>query len=406
MGRVREKGSQSQVQDKMGRFFSYYLGSLYYESEVLSSKYYPSYVRTVDEVHPNHPWDGGPFDSRSISTSFSDQGCPLGGTFYYHPVLNRWVTSGYAFQGTYRLDPKWSSGVPSSCMSLATARGPEAWNKFKPGKPDVGLAQFIAELKDIANMKMDFKYAHNFLRGMKKQGKNYLAAQFGWKPFVQDLRSLYSSIRKIDNRIAQLRKLNGQWHRRGGTLFIDESNSSSSGTDNIISPGNYLTSKGWSVDTKSTTRCWFQGSFRYFIPGLDDPKWGRLKAIQELWDLSITPELLWELMPWSWLADWFGDVGNIISNFQSQISDQVTARYAYVMYQTDTETKWKADAINRYTSTYNVVQYNPVHCEAVFRQTAKTRAEASPFGFGIDIGNLSWSQMSILAALGLSKMKT
>lgn len=404
MGRVRSQGTEKTCQDVLGEMFTYYMGSKYTSSVIKSSPYYPSYKTTVDEIHPRYPFEGGPFDSRSLSASFMDQDCPLGGTFYFHPVLNRWVTTGTPYTGKYRLQPKWITSPPASQAATCASYGPQAWNKFKPGKPDVGLAQFIAELKDISGLKMQFlQFSQGLRKFLKGGGQNYLAVQFGWRPFINDLKDWWSSIRQIDKRIAALRKLNGQWHRRGGTLFEDSSTSTSSGTDNIITPGNYLTAKGWKVDTESINKCWFKGSFRYFIPGLDDPRWGKLRAISELWDLSITPELVWELLPWSWLVDWFANVGTVISNWQSQISDQVVGRYAYVMYSTNQRVTWRADAINRYTCTYNRVQYNPVHCEALFRVTTKSRAEASPFGFGLTTGGLNAFQLSILAALGLSK---
>lgn len=403
MGRVRQMGQYGTLQDRLGELFTYSMGVQATSSTVVSPPYRPSYKITADELHPNAPLSGGPFDSRSISTSFMDQNCPLGGVFYYHPVLKRLVTSGTPYRGIYRLAPKWIEECPASLMTQCEGYGPEAWNKFKPGRPDVGIAQFIAELKDIKGMVLDFRKYVDFVRNMRRIGKNYLAIQFGWRPFLHDLWDWYQSIRKIDQRIAKLRKLNGQWHRRGGTLFRDEDTTSKTGTDNIITPGNWLTAKGWTVDTTTSTRCWFKGSFRYYIPGLDDPKWGRLRAHQEIWDLYITPELLWELFPWSWLADWFSNVGPIISNLSSQLLDNVAARYAYVMLQTTKDVIWRCDAINRYTSEYNKPKTNPVHCEAHFKLEQKTRAEASPFGFNLTWEGLSPYQMSILTALGISR---
>lgn len=107
----------------------------------------------------------------------------------------------------------------------------------------------------------------------------------------------------------------------------------------------------------------------------------------------------WEIMPWSWLADWFSDSGDFLRNITYLASDNLVLRYGYVMH--------------TFSETRNIVQRNitpkplwfgipeTMTQQCVF--TIKTRHRATPYGFGLDVEAFSPRQWAILAALGLTK---
>lgn len=418
--RTRRQHSGS-VTTKLGNLISIDQGVLIQNSPIYAAPYVPSMKVTSDELHKNYPYSGGPFSSSHTSVSYTDGYCKMGsdgnGSIYPHPL------TAYYYEGRLRVAGGAAPTLLPDQQSATASYGSRAWNKFKPGKPVVSLGQTLAELRDtphaVKRMLMSFKQAYKSRRRsvnpgpLSTGGGAYLAWSFGWKPFLKDLTDWMDSIQKLDSQIAQLRRDNGKRIRRGGKLF-STTNSSTVNTGLATYGGlaGYYSVLFAKRETIETEKVWFRGSFRYYIPGLDDPKWGRLRAIRRLWGLEMTPDLVYELMPWSWLVDWFADVGSLVSNLTSQINDNLVADYAYLMRSTEKKVTSDLGILATlwigYMSagTYGVrVERKPCFSTCVYTQTTKTRVAASPFGFGLDLSALSPYQISILSALGLSRLR-
>lgn len=392
MSRVRTKGGNvvadllgNRISDTYGqRVISPVTHSCVHSSEVCS-----------DEIHKNYPYEGGPFGLQRVQTSFSDGD----GWFGTQRKLTSYRMDNY-YIGSMRCSHA-SAALPSPDTGCADF-GAAAWDKFKPAQPDVSLAQFFGELGGLKDM------IPKKLKTFRDLGSNYLAIEFGWKPFLSDIRNWYQSLIEIDKRVSQLRRDNGRWIRRGGIVKHDsDSGQLSINASNQITP--------WDPNAKSyyakrtftyEERVWFSAAFRYYIPGLDSQEWGKLRAIQELWDLKITPEAVYNLIPFSWLVDWHSNLGSVISNLQASINDHLVAKYAYVMRhkKTTTETHAGASVMQRIqatpTSPYET-KWIPVSCSSSVTVETKARAVANPFGFNVFLPDYSAWQKSILLALGL-----
>jgi hypothetical protein len=111
---------------------------------------------------------------------------------------------------------------------------------------------------------------------------------------------------------------------------------------------------------------------------------------------DVTPEVLWELTPWSWAIDWFSNTGDVISNIASFTTDGLVMHHGYVMEETIVRHIYDTVGYRNYNGPLNVT---PVE----YVTHTKQRVQANPFGFGISWDGLSPFQISIAAALGLSK---
>jgi hypothetical protein len=149
---------------------------------------------------------------------------------------------------------------------------------------------------------------------------------------------------------------------------------------------------------------WFSGSFTYYVPEAGQGFFQDLSRFEalanKLLGTRFTPEVLWELAPWSWLIDWFFGVQNNISvatRFQSDglvlnygylmVRDRVTVNHLFdVVYRKDQAT------LNARKSAFERVTYD-----------RKRRVKSTPFGFGLNPGDFTARQWSILAALGMTK---
>lgn len=384
--RTRTRGIDGTKSDHVGDQILYVARNEYLRTPLYSGLYYRDYEVTKDEVHPNFPKEGGPFDSRKISTSFNDSSYLTTGNVYW---------SGYLTKSVRRAQPISYGTLPPSNLNSAASSGPDGWNRFRPARPHVNLAQAIAELRDFTSL---FKFK---LKKFKNLGEDYLNVQFGWMPFLSDIRRTIQTYKRLDEHMARLKKYNGKWQRRGGTLAEDSDTEVSDFT--AVAPSNGLTNIKGSRTRTTTSKLWFSGAFRYYIPGLQEGNWGKFRTMSHLYGLDITPALVWELTPFSWLADWSSNIGSVISNFSAMSYDHLAAKYAYCMLHTTTVDKYHASFDWSNNIFDQGLSQGSGSCSAKITMDSKARAVASPFGFNFEMEDLNSFQISILGALGIAR---
>jgi len=309
------------------------------------------------------------------------------------------------------------------------AYGPEAWNKFKPRTQAFDAMQFLFDdVKDLPQQlattaelmrnsytgflsrsasRSERRAARNLVLMPGSLANQYLNYEFGWAPFIGDLQKLHRAYSEMNKRMAQLRRDNNRWiHRGGSVLDIRERSPVTTVSDfaGVVYPpltsdyyspgpgGAYVTSHLYTETEKSV---WFSGNFKYHVPGFTSPKthadaYETMGELVHYYGLGISPQVIWELTPWTWLVDWFSNVGENVSNLSSMLTDQLVSREAYVMCHS------KVRVVNDSTIYLNG---GPVKCFWYQNVETKKRTQASPFGFGLTGDDLSARQLAILASL-------
>jgi hypothetical protein len=332
--------------------------------------------------------------------------------------LNRSVTGDIiaypAYAPTGWVPRSWWS-VESSLDSLPVriGKGATAISRCRPAKPHASMATAVAEMyregipKTLKEMR-DVKEAVSSFRGMSKSDKGkeipsrYLEYQFGWKPLASDIQKSARAILEADRILEDLRRNSGKRIRRRYS-FPTESSSVEIRRDNtrpwpnpdpyvLQQAGNYVVTK---TDTKKT---WFSGEFVYTFPGADAgiPR-QIVHGARQLLGVDLTPETVWNIAPWTWLADWFANVGDVVSNFTAIGFDGLIVRYGYLMQ----EAERVYDHAHYGVSTPSGYIASTIHGKAVY--TAKSRIVASPYGFGLTFDSLSPRQIAILTSIGITR---
>lgn len=238
---------------------------------------------------------------------------------------------------------------------------------------------------------------------------HWLNFQFGWKPFVKDLVSFFEAYTSFQSLLNKAKKENGKWQRRGGSTFpmsskrtIDYITTGTGGFDPLY-VGGVVRSGTYQLSVVQTETVWFEGRFKYWIPDLENNDYAieRVLNFLRVYGLRLNPLLIWNLTPWSWLADWIGNVGDNISNLCSVSTDNLVAKHAYIMKTTDLHLKMQ---VRIGLCSYPNVVDRYVGAEWNRHAVIKTRRHASPFGFSTVWPNLSARQWSILAALGAMRL--
>lgn len=116
----------------------------------------------------------------------------------------------------------------------------------------------------------------------------------------------------------------------------------------------------------------------------------------------ITARELYNAIPWSWLADYFTDLGHFVTATSPGVADRLVADYAYLM----SHVQWKAttERTQEVRTSSNGSSKTRIASSAKTVRTIKMRVRASPFGFGLSQNDLTPHQASILGALGISRI--
>jgi len=153
----------------------------------------------------------------------------------------------------------------------------------------------------------------------------------------------------------------------------------------------------WTVTTRSKS---FSGAYVYYVnkgSDADDRVARYAQFARKLLGIRLDPEVLWNLSPWSWLADWQWNIGDILSNASALGTDSLVIKYGYLMRRTESTRTRMLDGI----STYYDGPIGPVISR--FGAERKERIKATPYGFGANTSAFSPKQWSILAALGMCR---
>lgn len=384
---------------------------------------------TVSEGHAFHSAKGrkgkedlgGPFyTSRSYVKSGVTQDVLYrevkgsGGTTTYQsvgPVLPTTAPAFFTGGGTQSnpYKPKFPATQESSTAAL-NQLGATAIANCEPTKSAANVTTFLGELlKDGLPSLVGASLWKDKTDAARKAGSEYLNVQFGWQPLVSDIRKFADAVKHADTILDQYERDAGQVVRRRFSFpTTKEVITNLAGVNNV----NATTLDGNAYFVKTPTgnvrvvreierRRWFSGAFTYYIPSDYDSR-SQLRKYALLADkligLELTPETIWNLAPWSWAIDWFSNAGDVLHNISAFATGGLVMRYGYMMEHTTV-----TDTISLTPASLVPEAAGCTVGPLVFVTETKRRIKANPFGFGVSWDGLSSFQLSILAALGMTR---
>jgi hypothetical protein len=193
----------------------------------------------------------------------------------------------------------WSATSAPAVIANATVNTLLA--RSNPSKPHVSLPNFFAELGDIPRLIKD--------RGgslLKKQAKGNLNLEFGWNLLFSDLIKLNTFGKAVDRRIDHLSHM----YKRGGSHALGGGAGNISNVrDNPVSLTPYTVVRNHVGHSHTwISYSWIPvGDLRDSYPTYDGY---RAKVLRDMLGLYPNVGILWDAIPWSWLIDWFSDIGD------------------------------------------------------------------------------------------------
>lgn len=299
-----------------------------------------------------------------------------------------------------------------SDVSVINAHGSSAIAAVLPTNPVAGVAVTLGELHEGFPRLMGSLL---FKRGIKKilQGSadEFLNFEFGVKPLINDLLKWASAYSKADKLWDQFLRDSGKRVRRRYTFPKSIETLSSD-----VTPGQPAFGVGieaepslwqggsnafdlFSEVTLERNR-WFSGAFTYFAEMNPSQRkgWKDIRRrLDYLYSTEITPEVIWNLAPWSWAADWLANTGDIIHNVSMFAQDGLVMPYGYMMELSVKKATYRMRDVTP-------LGYNIPDLTQVLTHTVKYRSRATPYGFGLLEDSFTPRQLAIIASLGLSRL--
>jgi len=280
--------------------------------------------------------------------------------------------------------------------------GTFAINQCRPTTPAVDLATSVAELISEGGMFFRLPGSSDSLAG------EWLNYNLAISPTIATVKDLHSAMKKQDDIIAQYERDAGRLVRRQYAPDFWHEKSSERGSYSQLplswDPGNlgavnYVSDYGtMTYSMNFTKKRWFSGAFTYPRP---EAGWRRtLAEFDRVYGIIPGPDTLWELMPYSFVADYFANMGDVLANASSFAADGLVMPYGYIMQQKifAADVEW-VGPVRDHLNINRTVKLG-AHIEVDVRQ----RRAATPFGFGFSWGSVTPRQLSIVAALGLSRV--
>jgi len=294
--------------------------------------------------------------------------------------------------------------------AAARFKAPHAIQASNPSKPESDLLVAVVDtVKDGLPHIVGSTLWRDKALTAKHAGSEYLNVEFGWKPLIKDIKDFARVVLHSSQYVEQYERGSGKRQRKG-YKFPSEDETTYSGETPFV-PTTPINTSVWvpavMKDTVRTeTKVWFEGAFRYYLAPSGISRYVQLAS--KLYGVSLTPDKLWELAPWTWALDWFGNIGDVIANISLLGPDATAMEWGYMMSS-------RVKTTHRTQPTTGVTLWAPIegHPDAsgktvdfrvVETVSSKLRIQASPYSFAVAPAALTVKQSAILVALGLSHM--
>ena len=416
----------------------------------------------ADNLHPGPPFrEGGPFRLLRLEYTTPYFGVFGKGVYVRADRLQRYVGGfappGNSYFGGTAISDYGALFAPNSPMfSDLSPWSSEAWQKCKPKLEKASLGVAIAEIRDLPRMlKTSAKEfadawrltqraagftgdARKVMMTPQRAADSFLNQQFGWVPFLSDVRKFNDVLQNSRRYIDQISDQNGKWVKHHAVLVgvknehdsLRDPNSKSQGPDEsavfytsdtvefILNSGTgqvldpilgthwsqyFSVEPTWEVIERTERLVTAVGSFQYYRPEFDrslaefNSAWNNMIRNLTIHGVRVSPSNIYKATPWTWAVDWISDVGEHVAYLDDIILDSLVAKYFYLM-QHKVITRTFRQILPFYSGAV-VLQFNRVI------ETKQREEAGSPYDFNLSWEDLTPRQLLIAAALGISRKR-
>jgi hypothetical protein len=292
------------------------------------------------------------------------------------------------------------SPIDASADSISSQDFDTLKARTNPSRPVVTPLTLIQDLVDIPRQLKDVgRLLKKGTKGLnlKEISNQNLGIQFGWLPLIDDAKNLLDLQLHIAKRSMEIDRL---YQKSGLKRRIQLSENSIEATQtNLTLVGDSASGSVFAdairhqVTTKWGTVRWVPTALP---PGVTESDIRSIRSVRRIVS-GLTPDGLlkgaWDVIPWTWLTDWFVDVGSYMGAHSNFVP--ATASHCCVMRKTETATY-----IKPLPSTSAWVSFEPCSC---YVTTKERNVVSAPFAVSIPFVGIR--RLSILSSLFVQRFK-
>ncbi len=204
-----------------------------------------------------------------------------------------------------------------------TAAITNAAARKNPSGPSVDVPVFLSELRDLPHMAKE-AFASRSKKKPPTQGHNsVLEWNFGWEQLYRDIVELFNFTKHVDSKVATFKQLASKGWCSSGPVNIWSDSAEATGSL-VTFHSTEGTVQGY-YHTRTIGRRW--GSARWIVQDPNTfPRTAKDQAalagqIVHGWRLS--PATVWQALPWSWLVDYFVNIGDYLEATRNTIGAEL-----------------------------------------------------------------------------------
>jgi len=305
-------------------------------------------------------------------------------------------------------------GLPTPQLSNNSAMA-KCLALTNPSRPHIDVPNFIGELKDMPKMLKEVGRLQSWISKASKDGrklgrirdliqadfpllasKGFISWNFGWAPLFSDLSKMLGFTAAADKRFAEIRSFaKGTSLHRRQDVWTERAYS---GPHDVYTPVAYGANLRhlFLVETegKQWATCKWYPQDHESLPQ-DSTQQRKLAEKLVRGTAQIGLSTAWNLMPWSWLIDWFSNTGDRIAATRNTLNLIPINQCVMVQHVTRIKSYSKVD-----TPQTGHFTLNPE-----WGRVTKTRYRVDePLTFEARVPFLSLKQMSILSGLAIQNL--
>jgi hypothetical protein len=302
--------------------------------------------------------------------------------------------------------------------------GATAISKVLPTNP---ISDLPTALGELLNEGLPRAIGSQFLKRRRispdEISGEYLNYTFGIAPFIRDMQAFGRATQRAKELIDEYSRRAGKLIRRRYEFPLASDSTTNEWSTNggfavylrgpegsNLSPCLRPVYGGWpGVRTDVTTRSkqtWYSGAFTYYLPSSRDFASRLTREEAEMRHLfgGLSVDTAWNLLPYSWAADWITNAGDVLHNVSAFARDGLVMPWGYVMERCEfrTDSKVVGAVLGSQDTTYGHY-YFPDAISTSRGAVYQRRRRATPFGFGLSESGFTPRQWSILSALGVNR---
>jgi hypothetical protein len=293
--------------------------------------------------------------------------------------------------------------------SQVKAMGTTAMARSAPSSPSVSLLTSAGELA-LDGIPLLPKVAMWRTETLKALSNAHLSVQFGWLPIKADIEAYAKQVKEFDDILEAAKSQSQKNVIKVGYTFPTDRTSEYYNDVSLTrdwASGASFGDPGRTHFTRSFfQKVWFEAKYLNYLHITPFQETALKRAVREadlLLGLELTPEVVWNITPWSWAVDWFSNAGDVIAAASRNLSDGMVMSNGYVMKHYRKEAIAERQGPIKH-STKGVPYWSGGERVMTLQETKRRFRSIPYFGFGT-AGGLSNKQLSILAALGISRVR-